>query len=111
MCALKHCSRAAAFPGRCKTVAVTPAGITRRSQELGEAAAARQSTCIGIAPFDAVLNQTFACTFDARLAAALKLRLNAQVRPELIAQLDTRLTAGLRVALTSRLTAALSSPV
>jgi len=88
-------------------VAVTPAGITRRSQELGEAAAARQSTCIGIAPFDAVLNQTFACTFDARLAAALKLRLNAQVRPELAARLVTELKSALTVELNVRLTAPL----
>jgi len=107
VCALKHSSRAAAFPGRCETVAVTPAGITRRSQELGEAAAARQSTCIGIAPFDAVLNQTFACTFDARLAAALKLRLNAQVRPELAARLVTELKSALTVELNVRLTAPL----
>jgi len=100
-------SLAAAFPGRCETVAVTPAGIARRSQELGAAAAAGQSTCIRIAPFDAVLNRTLACTFDARFAAAITLRPNAQVRPELAARLVTELKSALTVELNVRLTAPL----
>jgi len=70
-------SKAAAFPGKCETVAGTPAGVTRCSQVLSAVVAAGQDTCTRIAPFDAVLNQAFACTFDARLNAELNSRLNA----------------------------------
>jgi hypothetical protein len=74
---LKHGSKAAAFPGKYETVAVTPAGITRCSQELGAAADTGRSTGTRIAPFDAVLNQAFGRTFDARFNAELNSRLNA----------------------------------
>ena len=109
-------SKAAAFPGRRETVAGTPAGITRCSQELGAVAAAGQSTCTGIAPFDAVLNPAIDSTLKARLVAAINLWLNAQVNAALTAGLNQALTAALKsrvyavlaATLRARLAAALS---
>jgi hypothetical protein len=63
---------------------------------LGAAVAAGQSIRTGIAPFDAVLNQAFACTLDARLAVAISLRLNAQVNAPFTAGLNQALTEALK---------------
>ena len=98
---LECATKAAALPGRCETVAGTPAGFTRCSHELGAAAAAGQGTRTGTAAFASALGAAFNRRLDARFTVDLNSRLNAPVRPELAARLAALFAARLRKALTS----------
>ena len=88
MRALKHGSKAAASPGRCETLAGTPAGTTLSSQELGAVAAAGQSTRTGVTGLDTVLNAAIDSTLKARLVAAISLQLSVQVNAAFTAGFD-----------------------